>query len=97
MWGHGADLDDLCAIDFNFDGDWTEAEQADFSDRWYNGDPNDDDGRSGMAWVHDYQDEWQIEDEQIIVLGPVQFDIVDKKEYGKIHIEDYKPTTEENE
>ena len=95
--GHGADLDDLCAIDFNFDGDWTEAEQADFSDRWYNGDPNDDDGRSGMAWVHDYQDEWQIEDEQIIVLGPVQFDIVDKKEYNKIYIEDYKPTTEENE
>ena len=61
------------------------------------GDPNDDDGRSGMAWVHDYQDEWKIEDEQIIVLGPVQIDIVDKKEYGKIHIEDYKPTTEENE
>lgn len=53
------------------------------------------DGRSGMAWVHDYQDHWQIEDDQIIVLGPVQFDIMDKTDYNKIYIEDYQPTTEE--
>ena len=95
--GHGAELDDLCAIDFNFEGDWTEAEQADFEDKWYNGDPNDDDGRSGLAWIHDYQEEWKIEDEAIIVLGPVQFDVIDRNNYDKIYIQDYKPTTEENE
>jgi hypothetical protein len=77
--GHGSDLDDLCAVDF-----------------WYNGDPDDDDGRSGLGWVYDYQDTWQIEDEQIIIDRDVKYDIVSKTEYNKVFIEDYKPDIDEN-
>lgn len=92
--GHGADLDDLCSVWFDYDGAWTEEQKSDFEDKWYNGDPNDDDGRSGMGWVYDYQDTWQIEDEQLIIDGHVddiKFDIVSKTEYNKVYIEDYKP------
>jgi hypothetical protein len=92
--GHGADLDDLVAVDFDYGGPWTEEQKEEFEDRWYNGDPADDDGRSGMGWVHDWQTEWQIEDDSIIVMGPVQFDVVSKTEYNKVFIEDYKPNKE---
>jgi hypothetical protein len=94
--GHGSDLDDLCAVDFWYDGKWTEEQKKDFEDKWYNGDPDDDDGRSGMGWIYDYQDTWQIEDEQIIIDGGVKYDIVSKTEHDKILIEDYKPVIDEN-
>lgn len=93
--GHGAELDDLCSVTFNYDGDWTEEQKAEFEDKWYNGDPDDDDGRSGMAWLYDYQDYWQIEDENLIIDGPFRYDVMDKTNYNKIYIEDWKPTTEE--
>jgi hypothetical protein len=97
--GHGSELDDLCAVWFDYDGEWTDEQKEEFEDRWYNGDPNDDDGRSGMAWLHDYQTEWQIEDDQIIIDGEVEdikYDIMSKTEYNKVFIEDYKPNKEED-
>lgn len=95
--GHGAELDDLCAIDFDFDGDWTDEEMKDFEDKWYNGDPDDDDGRSGLSWVYDYQDTWKIEDEELIINGPVRYDIVDINVYDKIYESDYRPKVEEKD
>ena len=59
----------------------------------------DDDGRSGMAWLMDYQDTWNVEDENIIIDGEVEdikYDIVSKKEYNKVFIEDYKPIKEDD-
>ena len=97
--GHGADLDDSCSVWFDYDGAWTEEQKADFEDKWHNGDPEDDSGRSGMGWVYDYQDTWQIEDEQLIIDGDVddiKYDIVSRKEYNKVFIEDYKPKKEED-
>ena len=97
--GHGSELDDLCAVWFDYDGDWTDEQKEEFEDRWYNGDPEDDDGRSGMAWLHDYQSEWQIEDDQIIIDGEaedIKYDIMSKTEYNKIYIEDWQPPQEES-
>jgi hypothetical protein len=97
--GHGNELDDLCGVWFDYDGEWTDEEKEAFEDNWYNGDVNDDDGRSGMAWLMDYQDTWNVEDENIIIDGEVEdikYDIVSKKEYNKVFIEDFKPTKEED-
>ena len=97
--GHGNELDDLCGVWFDYDGEWTDEDKEAFEDKWYNGDPADDDGRSGMAWLMDYQDTWNVEDENIIIDGEVEdikYDIVSKKEYNKVFIEDYKPTKEDD-
>ena len=95
--GHGAELDDLCSITFDYDGAWTDEQKAEFEDRWYNGDPEDDDGRSGMAWLYDYQDHWQIEEENLYIDGPVKYDVMDKHDYGKIYIEDWQPPKPEEQ
>ena len=97
--GHGADLDDLVSVWFDYDGEWTAEQKQDFEDKWHNGDPEDDSGRSGMGWIYDYQDTWQIEDDQLIIDGEVddiKYDIVSRKEYNKVFIEDYKPKKEED-
>ena len=97
--GHGNELDDLCGVWFDYDGDWANEDKEAFEDKWYNGDPADDDGRSGMAWLMDYQDTWNVEDENIIIDGAVEdikYDIVSKKEYNKVFIEDYKLTKEDD-
>ena len=95
--GHGNDLDDLCSVDFSYMGEWSEEEKQNFEDRWYNGDPDDDDGRSGAGWLYDWQDQWDIEQDYITINGPVKFDVVSKLEYDKVFIEDFKPKTEEAE
>jgi hypothetical protein len=92
--GHGSDLDDLCSVDFSYNGEWSDEEKQDFEDKWYNGDPDDDDGRSGMGWLMDWQDQWEVEQEEITINGPVRLDIVDRAEYNKVFIEDYKPNKE---
>jgi hypothetical protein len=94
--GHGAELDDLCSVTFDYSRDWTDEEKAEFEEFWYNGDPEDDDGRTGLGWIYDYQDKWNIEEENLIIDGPFKFDVVDKDDYGKIYIEDWQPPQEES-
>jgi len=97
--GDGNEFDDLVGVWFDYDGEWTDEEQKDFEDKWYNGDPDDDDGRSGMGWLMDYQEKWNVEDENVIINGEVddiKYDIVSKKEYNKVFIEDYKPKKEDD-
>ena len=96
--GHGPELDDLIAIYYDYSGDheWTEEEKRQFQGRWENGEPDDEDGRSGASWLYDVQDEWQVEIETLYIHGPYRLDIVDKDEYNKVYIEDYKPTEEDN-
>lgn len=92
--GHGSELDDLCSVWFDYEGPWTDEEKQQFEETWENGDPEDPDGRSGMAWLYDWNEKWQIEDEQIIINGPVQYDIMHKEKYNKIYVENYKPKIE---
>ena len=94
--GHGAELDDLCSVTFDYSRDWTEEEKAEFEEFWYNGDPDDKDGRTGLGWVYDYQDKWNIEEENLIIDGPFKFDVMDKDEYDKIYIEDWQPPKTED-
>ena len=95
--GHGAELDDLCSVWFDYEGPWTDEEKQQFEETWENGDPEDPDGRSGFGWLYDWNEKWQIEDEELIVNGPFKFDVIDKDHYDKIYIEDWKPQEENNE
>lgn len=81
--GWGAELEDLIDIEFDFDQTFTEQEREEIENCWCNGDPTDDWGRSGVAWLYDVSD-WQIEDDSIEIIGPVQVDLVDETEYNTI-------------
>ena len=95
--GHGAELDDQISVYFEYDGEWTDAEKAEFEDRWENGDPDDNDGRRGMGWIYDYQDIWQIEDESLIIHGPFQYDVIGRDESdAKVYITDWQPPKTED-
>ena len=81
--GWGADLDDLISIDFDFDHTFTEEEKAEIESFWCDGDPADDWGRCGAAWLYDVSD-WMVDDDSIEIIGPVQVDIVDAEEYNVV-------------
>lgn len=88
--GHGCDLDDLTSVWFDYDGDWTEEQKEQFEDHWENGDADDPDSRSGCAWLWDFQEEFEIEDDCVEITGPVRFSIVGINDYTKVYVEDYK-------
>ena len=75
--GWGSELDDLCAVWVNFSEGFTEEEKAKIEAilRW---EEEDEDGRCGTGWLYDGDHNWQIEDDHVAVLGPVQVDLVDE-------------------
>lgn len=76
--GWGSELDDLCAVYVNFSEGFTPEEKAEIEAilRW---EQEDEDGRSGTAWLYDGDHNWVIEDEHVAILGPVQVDLVDEE------------------
>jgi len=80
--GWGAELDDLCSVYFDFTDNFTDEEKAAIEEFWYNGDPEDPDQRYGAAWLFDYQEEWEMEDDHIRILPPLKIDLVDEHGYG---------------
>lgn len=79
--GWGCELDDLCAVYVNFTDGFTEEEKAEIEDRC-RGELEDDEGRSGTAWIHDGDHAWQIESDHVRIIGPVRIDLVDANGYG---------------
>ncbi len=82
--GWGADLGDRCAVNFEFDESFTDDEKAEIEKFWYEGDPADEDGRSGAAWLCDWENGWVVEDECIKVLGPFHVDKIDEDQYDSV-------------
>jgi hypothetical protein len=81
--GWGCELDDLCAVDFEFDESFTDEEKAEIEECWQNGDPNDEYERSGAAWLYDYSD-WEVEDDTVTILGPFTVDKIDEDVYNEV-------------
>ena len=75
--GPGNDLDDLCAVNVNFDDSYTDEERAKI-EAILSYEDEDDDGLSGIAWIYDGDHEYEIEDDSITVLGPFRVDLVDE-------------------
>ena len=80
--GWGCELEDLCAVDFEFDESFTEEEKEQIEELWANGDPNDEYERSGAAWLYDYSN-WEVEGDTITILGPFVVDKIDEDVYNE--------------
>mgnify|MGYP003346055091 FL=1 len=70
--GWGAELDDQHACWFEFSDDIPKEEQAHIKKCYLEGDPEDDDERSGAAWLFDGDHAWQVEDDYLIIDSPYQ-------------------------
>ena len=72
--GWGAELEDSCAIEWEFSDDLTEEEQEHIKKCYYDGDPNDDNvpDMGGAAWLFDGTHDWSIEDDYLEIIGPYQ-------------------------
>jgi len=79
--GWGGELDDLVAVWVDFDGEW-DAEEQELVRQYIEGEQQDDEGRSGEAWIFDGDHEFEIEQDFIKIYGPVKIDLVDAKGYG---------------
>jgi hypothetical protein len=80
--GWGCELDDLCAVYVNFSDGFTDEEKAEIEAilRW---EKEDEDGRCGTAWIYDGDHNWEIEDDHVRILPPLQIDLVDANGYGE--------------
>lgn len=80
--GFGLELDDRCAAWCNFsEGDWTEQEQQEFEEKFF----NDDNSYWGVEWVDfgDHGRKYVVEDYSIRVDAPFAVDIANENT-GKI-------------
>ena len=91
--GWGCELDDLCGVYVNFTDGFTEEEKEEI-EALCRGDQEDEEGRWGQSWIFDGDHNWEIEDNQVNILGPVKIDIVDEEQYNVVieeNIQPYKP------
>ena len=88
--GWGCELDDLCAVNVEFDDSYTEEEQDEIRAYLY-GDKEDDEGLSGTAWLFDGEHNHQIEENIVYIIGPVKIDIVDEDQYNITVEENIQP------
>ena len=91
--GWGTELDDCCARFFEWTDDITVEEQDEIKRMF---DEGDDDGRCGSGWVFEGAHDWQVEEDCVYIIGPVNIDLVDESTYNTIEenippYEDDKP------
>ena len=72
--GWGCELEDLCAVDFEFDDSFTEEEQAQIEQLWEDG---------GAGWLYDGEHKWEVEEDTITILGPFIVDKIDEDVYNE--------------
>jgi len=71
--GWGCELDDLCAVDFEFDESFTDEEKEQIEQAWEDG---------GAGWLYDSEHKWEVDYESITILGPYIVDKVDENVYN---------------
>jgi hypothetical protein len=86
----------LCSVYVEFQGEFTDDEKEEIEKRC-RGDLEDEDGRWGTAWLFDGDHNWQVEDDGVLIYGPVKIDLVDEDAYNEVIKEDigmekYQPT-----
>jgi hypothetical protein len=71
--GWGSELEDLCAVDFEFDESFTEEEKEEIEQQWEDG---------GAGWLYDGDHNWEVEEDTITILGPFTVDKIDEDVYN---------------
>ena len=72
--GWGCELEDLCAVDFEFDDSFTEEEKEEIEELWADG---------GAGWLYDGDHNWEVEEDTITILGPFVVDKIDEDVYNE--------------
>jgi hypothetical protein len=72
--GWGCELEDLCAVDFEFDDSFTEEEKEEIEQLWADG---------GTGWLYDGEHNWEVEEDTITILGPFVVDKIDEDVYNE--------------
>ena len=72
--GWGCELEDLCAVDFEFDDSFTEEEKEEIEQLWEDG---------GAGWLYDGDHIWEVEEDTITILGPFVVDKIDEDVYNE--------------
>ena len=81
--GWGCELEDLCAVDFEFDDSFTDEEKEEIEQLWADG---------GAGWLYDGEHNWEVEEDTITILGPFVVDKIDEDVYNEsIEIVELKP------
>jgi hypothetical protein len=81
--GWGCELEDLCAVDFEFDDSFIDEEKAEIEQLWEDG---------GASWLYDGEHDWEVEDDSITILGPFEVDKIDENVYNEsIEVIELKP------
>jgi hypothetical protein len=77
--GWGSELEDSCAIDWEFSDDLTEEDQEFIKNCYYDGNPDDENvpDIGGAAWLFDGIHDWQVEDDYLEIIGPYQISLCD--------------------
>lgn len=73
--GWGCELDDLCAVDFEFDDSFTDEEKAEIEQHWQDG---------GAGWLYDGEHDWEVEEDTVTILGPFTVDKIDEDVYNVV-------------
>ena len=71
--GWGCELEDLCAVDFEFDDSFTDEEKTEIEQLWEDG---------GAGWLYDGDHNWEVEEDTITILGPFIVDKIDEDVYN---------------
>ena len=71
--GWGCELEDLCAVDFEFDDSFTEEEKEEIEQLWADG---------GAGWLYDGDHIWEVEEDTITILGPFVVDKINEDVYN---------------
>lgn len=71
--GWGCELDDLCAIDFEFDDSFTDEEKQEIEQAWEDG---------GAGWLYDGDHNWEVDYESVNISGPFIVDKIDEDVYN---------------
>ena len=72
--GWGCELEDLCAVDFEFDDSFTEEEKTEIEQLWEDG---------GAGWLYDGDHNWEVEEDTITILGPFIVDKINEDVYNE--------------
>ena len=72
--GWGCELEDLCAVDFEFDDSFTDEEKEEIEQLWEDG---------GAGWLYDGDHNWEVEEDTITILGPFVVDKIDEDVYNE--------------
>lgn len=81
--GWGSELEDLCSVYVEFHGEFTEAEQEEITNL-VEYETEDADGLQGTQWLFDGDHDWRVEDDYVLIHGPVEIDIVDEHSYNEV-------------